>query len=124
MSSDAKPPMLAMRGLAKYFPGVRALQGVELTVHAGEVVALLVPELSVAENVFLGREPRTARGAVDKKAQEARARELLAGPGPAVPPGIAAGEKVEKKQTLGTVEITKANAEDVYATYDMSGKVG
>ncbi|WBB64009.1 substrate-binding domain-containing protein [Streptomyces sp. WMMC500] len=36
---------------------------------------------------------------------------------------IAAGEKVEKKQTLGTVEITKENAEDVYAKYDMSGKV-
>ncbi|GAA2660085.1 substrate-binding domain-containing protein [Streptomyces aculeolatus] len=36
---------------------------------------------------------------------------------------IAAGEKVEKKQTLGTVEITEANAEDVYAKYDMSGKV-
>ncbi|WP_326797601.1 substrate-binding domain-containing protein [Streptomyces sp. NBC_01808] len=36
---------------------------------------------------------------------------------------IAAGKKVEKKQILGTVEITKDNAEDVYAKYDMSGKV-
>lgn len=27
-------------------------------------------------------------------------------------------------QTLGTLEITKDNAEDVHATYDMSGKVG
>ncbi|WP_407565647.1 sugar ABC transporter ATP-binding protein [Streptomyces sp. 184] len=133
-------PLLAMRKIAKSFPGVRALKGVELTVHAGEVVALLgengagkstlmnvlagvhpdyegvierdgvpaaihsprdaqrhgigmihqelnlVPELSVAENVFLGRELRTARGTVDKKAQEARARDLLAGLGLAVPP--------------------------------------
>ncbi|MFI6938653.1 substrate-binding domain-containing protein [Streptomyces sp. NPDC050418] len=37
---------------------------------------------------------------------------------------LAAGEKVEKKQTLGTVEITKANAEEMYGKYDMSGKVG
>ncbi len=35
------PVVLAMRGIAKSFPGVRALSGVDLTVHAGEVAALL-----------------------------------------------------------------------------------
>ncbi|HEX4223565.1 MAG TPA: ATP-binding cassette domain-containing protein, partial [Pseudonocardiaceae bacterium] len=33
--------LLTMRAVSKSFPGVRALHGVDLTVHAGEVVALL-----------------------------------------------------------------------------------
>ena len=109
--------VLRMRDIVKSFPGVRALSGVDLTVHAGEVAALLgengagkstlmnilagvlrrprrhasrwtgsrsrstpprtpqrhgiamihqelnlVPELSIADNIFLGREPRTRLG--------------------------------------------------------------
>jgi len=38
--SDAGP-LLAMRGIVKSFPGVKALRGVDLTLHAGEVLALL-----------------------------------------------------------------------------------
>ncbi len=34
-------PLLEMRGITKSFPGVKALQGVELQLHAGEVVALI-----------------------------------------------------------------------------------
>lgn len=34
-------PLLEMRGIKKAFPGVRALDGVDLTVEAGEVLALL-----------------------------------------------------------------------------------
>jgi ABC-type sugar transport system ATPase subunit len=34
-------PLLAMRGIAKSFPGVKALRGVDLSLHAGEVLALL-----------------------------------------------------------------------------------
>jgi ribose transport system substrate-binding protein len=37
---------------------------------------------------------------------------------------ISKGKKVEKKQTLGTTEITKSNAEDIYNQYDMSKKLG
>lgn len=105
-------PLLQMRGIRKIYPGVRALDGVDLTVRRGEIHALLgengagkstlikvmtgatprddgevlldgraifpkstkdaqdagistvyqeinlVPTLSVAENLFLGREPR------------------------------------------------------------------
>ena len=123
--------LLTMRSVSKSFPGVRALRGVDLTVHSGEVVALLgengagkstlmnilagvhadyagsieidgepvsihspkdatrlgiamihqelnlVPEMSIADNVFLGREPRTARGSIDRRAMYARTRELL-----------------------------------------------
>jgi ABC-type sugar transport system ATPase subunit len=35
------PPLLAMRGICKSFPGVQALQDVDLDLHAGEVLALL-----------------------------------------------------------------------------------
>jgi simple sugar transport system ATP-binding protein len=106
------PPLLQMRGIRKIYPGVRALDGVDLTVRRGEIHALLgengagkstlikvmtgatgrddgqvlldgreifpkstkdaqnagistvyqeinlIPTLSVAENLFLGREPR------------------------------------------------------------------
>jgi ribose transport system ATP-binding protein len=34
-------PLLEMRGVVKSFPGVRALRGVDLTLHAGEALALL-----------------------------------------------------------------------------------
>jgi ABC-type sugar transport system ATPase subunit len=34
-------PLLAMRGMVKSFPGVQALRGVDLTLHAGHVLALV-----------------------------------------------------------------------------------
>ncbi len=37
---DAKPPRVALRGIVKTYPGVRALRGVDLDVRAGEVHAL------------------------------------------------------------------------------------
>jgi ribose transport system ATP-binding protein len=126
---------LRMSGITKTFPGVRALSGVELTVRAGEVAALLgengagkstlmnilagvhtdyegqvevgggpvsihspkdaqrhgiamihqelnlVPELSIADNLFLGRERRTPRGTLDRRAMDAKTAELLRGLG-------------------------------------------
>ena len=42
-STDAasEAPLLRMRGIRKSFPGVKALKGVDLSLHAGEVLALL-----------------------------------------------------------------------------------
>ena len=34
-------PLLEMRGISKMFPGVRALDNVDLTLYPGEVLALL-----------------------------------------------------------------------------------
>ncbi|MGW5122330.1 ATP-binding cassette domain-containing protein, partial [Streptomyces noursei] len=140
--------LLRVEGVTKAFPGVRALDGVDLTLRAGEVHVLLgengagkstlikmlsgahrpdsgrilvaggagrpsantgegepdalrevqirsaqdaerlgiatiyqefnlVPGLTVAENVFLGRQPRTTLGLIDKKTMRARAADLL-----------------------------------------------
>lgn len=38
---DTTAPLLAMRGMVKSFPGVQALREVDLTLHAGEVLALV-----------------------------------------------------------------------------------
>ena len=122
---------MTMRGICKYFPGVRALEKVDFTLRAGEVHALvgengagkstlikvltgvygkdageitmegkaispsspleamkcgistvyqevnLCPNLTVAENIFIGREPKKA-GRIDWKTINRRAAELLA----------------------------------------------
>jgi ABC-type sugar transport system ATPase subunit len=41
MSSAQPAPLLSMRGIEKSYPGVRALRGVDLDLHAGEVLALV-----------------------------------------------------------------------------------
>jgi ribose transport system ATP-binding protein len=38
----------------------------------------LVPDMSIADNIFLGREPRTRRGTIDRRSMRTRSSELLA----------------------------------------------
>ncbi|HEX4813062.1 MAG TPA: sugar ABC transporter ATP-binding protein [Nonomuraea sp.] len=126
-------PVLTMSGIGKQFPGVKALDGVNLRLFPGEVHALmgengagkstlikvltgvhpadeglvelggaapvafgsplearqagistvyqevnLCANLSVAENILIGREPRRRFGRIDWKRMRARANELLA----------------------------------------------
>jgi ribose transport system ATP-binding protein len=157
---DMAGPLLRMVGIGKSFPGVRALDGVDLDLEPSEVHALagengagkstlmkilsgvyqadqgeiwlreqkvaatgtramidagvsviyqelnLVPYLSVAENVFLGREPRRAGGLIDWRRMRNDVRRLL------VPFGLSLDPRA-KVYTLGpayqqVVEIAKA----------------
>ncbi len=131
---------LVVTGLGKAFPGVRALDGVGLTVRPGEIHALLgengagkstlgkivagvytadegtvaldgrvlgriderdahdagigivhqegslVGQLSVAENVFAGRQPKGRFGRIDRRAMNAQAAALIARLGVAIDP--------------------------------------
>src|ERR1041385_2273277 len=128
---DAAPPVLEMRGIRKEFPGVVALDGVDLTLEAGRIHMLLgengagkstlmkilsgayrkdageirvngrivdirnprdalalgirviyqelnlVPQLSVAENIFLGAAPVRWGGVIDWTALDLRTSALL-----------------------------------------------
>jgi len=154
--SDTRPtPLLAMRGIRKQFSGVEVLRGVDLTLHSGEVLALLgengagkstlmkilsgdytrdageillggvpveiasprdaeragiriiyqelnaAPDLSVAENILMGRLPRRPGplGAllVDWDTVYRRAGELLA----------ALKAEIDPRQPMGSLSIGK-----------------
>ena len=152
-------PLLSMRGIRKSFSGVEVLHGVDLTLHAGEVLALMgengagkstlmkvlggdyrpdggeifvdgsarrfaspreaeaagvrviyqelayAPDLSVAENVLMGRLPR--RGwSVDWNETYRRAGEVLAQLKADIDPRQSVGELSVGQQQL--VEIAKA----------------
>ncbi len=66
----------------------------------------LVPDMSVAENVFLGGFPKTARGLVDWSALNSRTAELLAELGLDIDPQTPVGELRVAEQQL--VEIARA----------------
>jgi ribose transport system ATP-binding protein len=157
-------PLLQMRGIVKQFPGVRALDGIDLTVRAGEVHCLLgqngagkstlikvlagahqpdegevlwqgepvqlanpqaalklgiatiyqeldlVEGLSVADNVFLGREAANA-GFVRRREQVAATRDLLARLGhPEIPPGREVGRLSAAARQV--VSMARALAQD------------
>jgi len=148
-----------MQGIRKAFPGVVALDGVDLEVRAGEVHVLLgengagkstlmkilsgaqakdageirlggepvhiagprdahrrgiriiyqeltlVPHLSVAENIALGREPGRL-GLIDRRAQDREARERLGRLGVTIDPRTPVGELGVARQQM--VEVAKA----------------
>ena len=129
-SSSQSPPLLAIRGLSKSFPGVRALDNVSFDLRPGEIMALLgengagkstlikvltgvyrrdagvitlgqktidprstaeaqqagigtvyqevnlLPNMSVADNLFIGREPRRL-GMIDRRRMNKEAEVLL-----------------------------------------------
>ena len=125
--ADARPPLLHVQGVSKGFPGVKALEDMQLDLRAGEVLALvgengagkstlmkllsgaytvdegefflngepyeptspkhaqdlgisiihqefnLMPDLTVAQNLFIGREPRGV-GVLPQRAPAQRRR--------------------------------------------------
>jgi ribose transport system ATP-binding protein len=159
-AADTATPTLEMRGISKTFPGVKALNGVQLKAWGGEVLALmgengagkstlmkilsgayqadpggeilidgrpvqiadpiaakalgiaiiyqelaLAPNLTVAENIYLGVEP-SRRGMVDRKAMEDGCRPVLERLGaPFGPRTVVGGLSIAEQQL---VEIARA----------------
>ncbi len=159
-SPDSGLPLLEARGIAKSFPGVRALNGVQLEVRAGEVHALLgengagkstlmhilagvyhpdagtlrfngeevrfadaraaqragvamvfqerslAAPLSVAENVFFGRQPANRWGIIDRREMQGQTRRILDDLGVALEPTALVEHLSPAEQQM--VEIAKA----------------
>src|SRR5690349_20506627 len=153
-------PALQMKGIGKRFPGVVALDAVDLEVHGGEVVALagengagkstlmkilggvyqpddgaiiingekvqirsvadaarlgigfvhqelnVLDNLTVADNVMLGREPRFARYLIDRKKLNSEAAKYVSRVGLDVAPSTSLSKLSIAQQQL--VEIAKA----------------
>lgn len=114
--------------LMKIFSGVYSPSGGELRVkgvdvnwaHAEQARAagvstifqefILLPNLSVAENLFLGREPRTRFGGIDRRRMEAESREALEALGLSIDPAAATGTLRVADQQM--VEIAKGVMRD------------
>jgi len=165
MSDRVRPPRLQLDALVKTYPGVKALDGVSLSIRPGEVYALIgengagkstllnilsgvtspdsgrieidgrpiqirtpldaraagiamihqelkhVPELSVAQNMFLGR-PLTLVGGmlVNRRAQEHRAAAALADIDPSIDPTVPIRTLTVAQRQM--VEIARAMLED------------
>ncbi|MFP4055588.1 MAG: sugar ABC transporter ATP-binding protein [Candidatus Brocadiia bacterium] len=161
--AQPSPPLLEMTGIDKSFPGVHALESVDLRLGRGEVLALvgengagkstlikvlggaylpeagtiriegreariggpvdaqragvaiiyqefnLVPQLTAAENIFLGRE-RTRGGLVRRGRERAAAADLFRRIGVPVDPQARCGQLTVAQQQV--VEIAKALAVD------------
>ncbi|SFR87978.1 monosaccharide ABC transporter ATP-binding protein, CUT2 family [Agromyces sp. CF514] len=161
MSPDeTSAPLLDLRGVSKGFPGVQALDDVDLELRRGEVLALvgengagkstlmkllagiyvpdagtfrlngeqiaiegpkhaqelgisiihqefnLMPDLTVAQNIYIGREQRSAGFFLDERALNRRARKLFEGLGLALDPSERIEHLTVAKQQM--VEIAKA----------------
>ncbi|WP_425059482.1 Ribose import ATP-binding protein RbsA [Sporomusa carbonis] len=123
--------LLEMRGITKEFPGVKALKKVDFFLNAGEITLdgqaieitgprhaqelgigiihqelNLVPELTVMENIFLGREPLHALGFVDWKSMRVQAAKVLLQLGSDISPDATVSELSIGEQQM--VEIAKA----------------
>ena len=72
----------------------------------------LVPDLSVTENLFLGREPRTALGLVDRRAMRARARTVMDELGLSIDPDAELGGLTVGHKQM--VEIARAVLSDAW----------
>jgi simple sugar transport system ATP-binding protein len=164
--SDARRPMLEARGISKFFPGTIALDDVDLTLHRGEIHALLgengagkstlikcltgvyrrdggeimldgesvdphstnhsqtlgigtvyqevnlLPNLTVAENLYLGRQPMKGPF-VARRAMNDAARKSLEG----------FGIDIDPSQLLSAYSVAVQQVAAIARAVELSGKV-
>ena len=114
--------MNILAGVFSSYGGSIEFGGAPVTIHSPKQAAALgiamihqelnlVPEMSVADNILLGREPRTSGGTVDRKAMRRRAKELLAEVGLDVDPRRLIRQCRIAEQQL--IEVAKALSVDV-----------
>ncbi|MFC4807581.1 multiple monosaccharide ABC transporter ATP-binding protein [Falsarthrobacter nasiphocae] len=96
-------------GAVQQFRGIRDSEAAGIVIIHQELA--LVPQLSIAENIFLGNEVRGRFGAIDWKTTNTRAIELMQRVGLSEDPTTLVSEIGVGKQQL--VEIAKALGKDV-----------
>ena len=113
-----------LNGVHRPDAGTIAVGGVALTTHTPEesraaCIAMnfqemsLIPTLSVAQNIFLTREARTARGFLDDAACEAKAAEIFA----------MLEVKVDPKAVVGTLGTGQKQLTEIAKAISQSSKV-
>ena len=113
-----------LNGVHRPDAGTIAVGGVALTTHTPEEsraagIAMnfqemsLIPTLSVAQNIFLTREARTARGFLDDAACEAKAAEIFA----------MLEVKVDPKAVVGTLGAGQKQLTEIAKAISQSSKV-
>jgi len=114
--------MNVLAGVFPQYDGQIELRGEPVTIHSPKQAAAqgvgmihqelnLVPDMSVADNIFLGQESRNRRGAIDRKSMHRRARELLARVGlPLDPRRLVRQCRIAEQQLI---EVAKALSLDV-----------
>ena len=113
-----------LNGVHRPDAGTIAVGGVALTTHTPEAsraagIAMnfqemsLIPTLSVAQNIFLTREARTARGWLDDAACEAKAAEIFA----------MLEVKVDPKAVVGTLGAGQKQLTEIAKAISQSSKV-
>jgi putative multiple sugar transport system ATP-binding protein len=100
---------IIFEGEVQQFKDIRSSEAAGIVIIHQELA--LIPQLSIAENIFLGNEQRGRFGAIDWKAVNKRAIELMHRVGLDEDPTTAVGELGVGKQQL--VEIAKALSKDV-----------
>lgn len=101
---QANSGSISYRGQPVHFKGPRDSQDQGISIIHQELN--LLPELSIAANIFLGREPRTRFGSIDHKQLRERASTLLARLGVKHGPDTRLGDLSIGEQQM--VEIAKA----------------
>ena len=109
--SGVYPPSngtLKVKGLAANWSDAEQARAAGVSTIFQEFI--LLPNLSVAENLFLGREPRTWYGGIDRRKMEADSRKVLDGLGLSIDPSIVTGKLRVSDQQM--VEIAKGVMRD------------